>query len=255
MSNDDSQNQAADTETDTPATEEASEPTDAKEASEANAEGGSDGESAAPPEAEPAEPPLEQQLEQSRAATAKMKEKMLRVAADFENYRRRAAREVEDARKGGTQSAVKDLLPVFDNLERATGHVDDKTDVEGLVKGLEIVHKQFLDVIGKLGIERIAAVGESFDPNVHESIQYEHSEEHPPGTVMSELQPGYRMGTMLLRPSLVVVSRGPTPKEEPAEPAPDDAEAKGHSSDEETGETTPGGAGTEGGAEDAGSND
>ena len=79
-----------------------------------------------------------------------------------------------------------------------------------------MVHKQFLDVLGKIGIERVAAVGEGFDPNVHESIQYEHSEEHAAGVVMTELQPGYRMGKMLLRPALVVVSRGPAANEEAA---------------------------------------
>jgi molecular chaperone GrpE len=217
MSNDDADKQAADSNdtTETPAAAQdssAAEEASSTPSSAPPAEGASDDGQAA----ETAEPTLEEKLEQSKAATAKMKEKMLRVAADFENYRRRASREVEEARRGGTQAAVKDLLPVFDNLERATGHVDDKTEVESLVKGLEMVHKQFLDVLGKMGIERVAAVGEGFDPNVHESIQYEHSEEHAAGTVMTELQPGYRMGTMLLRPALVVVSRGPAPTEEAA---------------------------------------
>ena len=184
----------------------------------------------------PKEPTLEDQLAASQEAAAKMKEKMLRVAADFENFRRRSSREVDEARQRGTQTAVKDLLPVFDNLERATAHVDDTTDVQSMVKGLEMVHKQFLDVLGKMGIERVASIGEGFDPNVHESIQYEHSDEHDAGVVMNELQPGYRMGRQLLRPALVVVSRGPAPQEDSSESdekaTTDDAESTDESTDD-----------------------
>lgn len=202
---------------------------------------GGDDEAPSEAPAAPAEPSLEEQLAASKDATAKMKEKMLRVAADFENFRRRSSREVEEARQRGAQGSIRDLLPVFDNLERATALVGDGTDVESMVKGLEMVHKQFLDVLGKLGIERVAAVGEGFDPNVHESIQYEHSEEHAAGVVMTELQPGYRMGKMLLRPALVVVSRGPAPKEEAA--AADASEAADASA---TGDEAAAGSGTDG---------
>jgi molecular chaperone GrpE len=174
-------------------------------------------------------------LATSKQNTAKMKEKMLRIAADFENFRRRSGREVEESRQRGMMGAVKDLLPVFDNLERATSQVDETADVQSMIDGLNLVHKQFIDVLGKIGIERVASIGSGFDPNVHESIQYEHSEEHEAGVVMTELQPGYRMGSMLLRPAMVVVSRGPAPaaeapstedepSEEPGEDAPAEAE-------------------------------
>lgn len=173
------------------------------------------------PEAPPPEPTPEEKLAASQAATKAMKEKMLRVAADFENYRRRASREVDDARARGKQTAVKDLLPVFDNLERATAHVDDVTDTKSMADGLRMVLKQLVDVLAKMGIERVPAIGHGFDPSIHESIQYEHSDEHAPGIVMSELQPGYKQGDALVRPALVVVSRGPAPPaaEEPAEEA------------------------------------
>ncbi|MCA9623037.1 MAG: nucleotide exchange factor GrpE [Myxococcales bacterium] len=124
-----------------------------------------------PAEAAPEAPPektLEEKLEESKAATAAMKEKMLRVAADFENYRRRSTREVDDARKRGVQHAVRELLPVFDNLERATTHIGPEADAKSMADGLRMVLKQFIDVIAKVGVERVEAVGSPFDPNVHE---------------------------------------------------------------------------------------
>ena len=175
-------------------------------------------------EAEPRapEPTAEEQLEAARAETNATRERMLRIAADFENYRKRSTREADDARRRGTQSAVRELLPVFDNLERASAHAGTAADVQSLLDGLHMVHKLFLDSLGKLGIERVAAVGQPFDPSVHDGIQHDYSAEHPAGTVMAELVPGYRMGTELLRPALVVVSRGapPTPTTPPEEEPP-----------------------------------
>jgi molecular chaperone GrpE len=178
---------------------------------------------AAPP-AEPAPPTLEEQLDAARNEVKANREKMLRVAADYENYRKRAARQIDEARVRGLHTAVKDLLPVFDNLERATGHIDATTDPTSLADGLNMVRRQFVDTLGKLGIERVPAVGVPFDPTVHESIQYEHSTEHPAGTVTTELQPGYRASGVLLRPALVVVSRG-VPAPEPPPPAAGEAPA------------------------------
>ena len=82
----------------------------------------------------------------------------------------------DDARKRGVQHAVRELLPVFDNLERATTHIGPEADAKSMADGLRMVLKQFIDVIAKVGVERVEAVGSPFDPNVHESIQYEHSE-------------------------------------------------------------------------------
>ncbi len=174
-----------------------------------------------PAEGEPAPPTLEERLAEAEAQAKANREKMLRVAADFENFRKRSQREVEDAHRRGMQTVVKDLLAVFDNLERATA-VNEDTSVESMAEGLRMVHKQFLDLIGKRGIERIDALGQPFDPNLHEALQYDVSEEYDAGSVMLVLQPGYKMGEQLLRPALVMVSRG---KPAPAEPAADAPEA------------------------------
>lgn len=202
--------------TDAPADGETS-PGDANVAEDASATGD---EAAAPAdEPPPPEPTPEEQLASAQEATKAMKEKMLRVAADFENYRRRSQKEVDAARKRGLQTAVKDLLPVFDNLERATSHVDETTDLKSMVDGLNMVLRQLVDTLSKMGIERIQAVGAGFDPALHESIQYEHSSEHAAGIVMNELQPGYKQGDTLIRPAMVMVSRGPQPEPQPEPPA------------------------------------
>lgn len=172
------------------------------------------------PEAAPApEPaPAPDPLAEAKAEAAKLRDQLLRTAADFDNFRKRSRREISDAETRAREDVLKDLLPVFDNLDRAMAHADTATDVQALADGLRMVSKQFLDTLGKLGIERVKALGEPFDPSVHEAIQHLESAEHPAGVVLAEVQPGYRQGERLLRPALVVVSRGaPKAPETPPE--------------------------------------
>jgi molecular chaperone GrpE len=98
-------------------------------------------------------------------------------------------------------------LPVFDNLERASAHAGTATDVKALAEGISMVQRQFVDVLGKLGVERLASVGEPFDPALHEAVQHLETDEFAPGVVAAELQAGYRMGGRVLRPALVVVAK------------------------------------------------
>ncbi len=163
--------------------------------------------------AEATPPSLEEQLDEALQTLARTKEKMLRTAADFDNFRKRTAREVQDVRRRGKQAAVKELLPVFDSMERATAHIGDNTDTKSMADGISLVLKQFISVLEKMNIERIEAVGQGFDPSFHDSIQYEVSDQYDAGTVMAEVQAGYRMGDDLLRPSMVMVSRGPAAPE------------------------------------------
>ena len=173
------------------------------------------------------EPTLEEQLADANKVAASSRDRMLRVAADFENYRKRTARDVEDARNRGRQQTIKEMLPVFDNLERALAHGDvtSEADAKGMVDGMRMVHRQFVSAISKLGMERVEALGETFDPALHDSIQHLHSDEYEAGQVMAMLQPGYRMGDMLVRPAMVVVSKGPAAPADatPVEATPDEA--------------------------------
>ena len=136
-----------------------------------------------------------------------MKDQWMRTAADFDNFRKRSRRELEDARKGGREELLKELLPVFDNLERAVQSSQRATDVKGVVDGLMMVLKQFTDTLGRIGITKVATIGSSFDPQQHEAIQQVETEEHPPGTVVAEVQPGYRHGDRLVRAAMVVVAK------------------------------------------------
>lgn len=169
------------------------------------------------PESEPlvdAPSPEEQQdpLAAAQAEAARLKDQLLRTAADFDNFRKRMRRELGDAERKGRDDLLKDLLPVFDNLERATQHAQSsgeklEGDWKGLADGIDLVIRQFADTLGRLGIERVAGVGSPFDPSVHEAIQHLETNDFPPGSVAAEVQAGYRQGDRLIRPALVVVAK------------------------------------------------
>lgn len=144
-----------------------------------------------------------------KAEIAKLRDQYLRTAADFENYRKRTRREVDDAQRRGREQTLKDLLPVFDNLERASSHAANATDAKSVVDGLRIVMKQWESTLEKMGVKRIPSVGVPFDPAVHEAIQHLESTEYPAGVVLWEVQAGYSMGDYLVRAAMVVVSKGP----------------------------------------------
>ncbi|KYF84125.1 molecular chaperone GrpE [Sorangium cellulosum] len=169
--------------------------------------------------AEPAEQRAatpEDKLGEVQAEAARMREQLLRTAADFDNFRKRSRREVEEAQRRGRESILKDLLPVFDNLERAASHAESAPDVKSVAEGVRIVAKQFVDTLERMGIKRIAAVGKPFDPSVHEAIQQIESTEHPAGVVIAEVQPGYMLGDYLIRAAMVVVSKGSPGESTPA---------------------------------------
>ena len=163
----------------------------------------------APAEAPAAEPTTEERYANTLAEVAKLRDQLLRTAADFDNFRKRTRREVDDAQKRGRETAVKDLLPVFDNFERAITHAESTSEAKSVADGLRIVLKQFVDTLEKMGIQRIVAVGQPFDPSLHEAIQHMESAEHPAGVVLYDVQAGYRLGDHLVRAAMVVVSKGP----------------------------------------------
>lgn len=102
------------------------------------------------------------------------------------------------------------MLPLVDNLERAVESAGGATDVEAVTSGIKMVLRSFSDIAGRLGLERVEAVGQVFDPNLHDAVQQVETDEHPPGTIVTEITPGYRLGEKLLRAALVVVSRPPS---------------------------------------------
>jgi molecular chaperone GrpE len=167
--------------------------------------------SAGAPAAAEAAPAVDALAEAERKLAA-MKDQLLRTAADFDNFRKRSRREAEDALGAGKESILKDLLPVFDNLERAVAHSDTATDLASFVSGIDMVLKQFVDALKRAGIERVVTKGCAFDPTVHEAIQQLETNDIPAGAVAAEVQAGYRYAGKLIRPALVVVAK---PKAEP----------------------------------------
>jgi molecular chaperone GrpE len=159
------------------------------------------------PDAEGAPAPEVDPLEAARAEAQKNRDQLLRVAADFDNYKKRSRREIADAVKVSREDLLRELLPVFDNLERASAHAGTATDTKALADGISMVQRQFVDVLGKIGIERVASAGQPFDPAVHEAVQHLETDEFAPGVVAAELQAGYRTGDRVLRPALVVVAK------------------------------------------------
>jgi molecular chaperone GrpE len=154
-------------------------------------------------------PPVEEgdPLAQAQEEAARLKDAWLRTAADFDNFRKRTRREVEDARRGGREDLLRALLPVFDNLERALQSAQRSSDVKAMADGLKMVERQFVEALGREGINRIATVGHPFDPGLHEAIQQVETADHEPGTVLAEVQPGYTQGDRLLRAAMVVVAK------------------------------------------------
>jgi molecular chaperone GrpE len=134
--------------------------------------------------------------------------KALRVQAELENYRKRAQRELADERRYAVVPLVRDLLPVFDNLQRAIDASQQSTDGKNLLEGVQMVAAQLEAVLQQHGCVRIETVGAAFDPNQHEAIAQEPSNEHPAGTITRATQVGYKLHDRVIRPAQVFVSTG-----------------------------------------------
>jgi len=167
---------------------------DAEEDPASDASGGEDARVAA----------LEQEL-------AEAKDRTLRVAADLENFRKRALKDREEAHHFGHQNLVKDLLPSVDNLERAVDHArkSGEESASGLLEGVELVLRELHSVLSKHGVTPIEALGQPFDPALHEAMAQVPDGSQPPGTVVEVFQRGYQLRARLLRPARVVVSKLP----------------------------------------------
>jgi len=153
---------------------------------------------------------LQTQIEALTAEKATLYDKLLRLQAEFENYRRRVERERGDIYQHGREDVLLQFLPVVDNVERARSSLEtSEGDAEALRHGVELIHKQFKDALSKLGLEAVEAVGQAFDPHVHEAVTTEATDKHKENTVIEEFQRGYRIGDRLLRPAKVKVASSP----------------------------------------------
>lgn len=150
---------------------------------------------------------LIEKVEAAEADSQKKYDLYLRSQAEIDNLKKRYQKERQDLLKFANDSLIKQLLPVADNLENAIDHSQSETSVDALREGVELTLKALMDVLQKVGVESIEAVGEPFDPNFHEAVSEVVDDGVETGTVLKELQKGYTLNQRLLRPSMVIVSR------------------------------------------------
>ncbi len=148
----------------------------------------------------------DEDLKKMKEAYDNLNNQYLRLAADFDNYRKRQDSEKESLIKYGTEQALKKMIEIADNFERAEKSMDSIEECEKAKEAFHVLNKQFKDALSKLGLEAIQAEGEKFDPNLHEAIMQVPTDEKPEETVMQEMQKGYKYGDKVLRPSMVSVS-------------------------------------------------
>lgn len=153
---------------------------------------------------------VDNELETVTAERNKFREQLLRTAADFENFRKRSRKDLEDAESRAKESVLRETLSIIDNLERAVAASANATDAQAVADGVRLVLKSFDDIAQRIGLERVVSVGQRFDPSVHDAVQQVESIDLEPGTVVTEVVAGYRLGTRLLRPAMVVVAKAPT---------------------------------------------
>ena len=159
---------------------------------------------------EVAEDVQEDETSKLKTELEEVNNRYLRTLAEFDNYRKRQAQEREGLLKYGASETLKTLLPVLDNIERARKSFETAEDKDMVIAGFEVIAKNLLDVLTKCGLEKIEAVDKEFDPNFHEAVSQTPTDEKPENTIVSELQAGYKMGDIVLRPTYVTVAVKPS---------------------------------------------
>lgn len=150
---------------------------------------------------------IETKLETSEKAEKEAYDRFLRVSADFENFKKRSARERADFRKYANETLIRELLPVVDNLERALSSTVDNGNADGFVEGVDLTLREILKVFERFVVKPVEAIGKPFDPTFHQAVMREETDDQPDNTILRELQKGYTIHDRLLRPTMVVVSK------------------------------------------------
>jgi molecular chaperone GrpE len=153
---------------------------------------------------------MEDQVESLKKEAAENHDRLLRMAAEFENYKKRATREMNDFRKFANESFAKAMLPVVDSMDLAIeSSSNDKHVSNSMVEGVNMTLKEILKVFEQFGVRRFESIGNTFDPNLHQAVMQEETDAFPDNTVSKELQKGFMIHDRLLRPAMVVVSKKP----------------------------------------------
>ncbi|MBY8912907.1 nucleotide exchange factor GrpE [Bacillus sp. YC2] len=150
---------------------------------------------------------LQQQIDELQGLLDEKENKLLRVQADFENYKRRNRLEMEAAQKYRSQNIVTEILPALDNFERALQVDAESEQTKSLLQGMEMVRRQLMEALKKEGVEAIEAVGQEFDPNLHQAVMQVEDENFGSNIVVEEMQKGYKLKDRVIRPSMVKVNQ------------------------------------------------
>jgi len=154
---------------------------------------------------------LEEKLHLAETETKETYDRFLRLSAEFENFKKRTTREMNDFRKYANEALIREFLSVVDNLERALqSSGDEKQTASGVLEGVEMTHKEILKVFEKFNVQPIKSLDQPFDPKFHQAVMQQSVEGKPDNTVVQELQRGYLMHDRLIRPAMVVVSKAKT---------------------------------------------
>jgi len=150
---------------------------------------------------------LEEKVAALEAEKAVLTEKYLRLAAEFDNFRKLAAREIENRIRNANEELIVSLLPVLDNLERTLANIPKKKEFAPIREGIELTYKEFKKVLSSFGLEEIESLGKEFDLDLHEAVMMVEDEKHPSNTVVQEHQKGYKLNGKVIRHAKVVVNR------------------------------------------------
>lgn len=181
--------------------------------------------SESPAQSESGSASVEQQLQAALEERDSNRERWLRAQAELENFRKRVQREASEEHRYRVLSVVRDILPALDNLERAVDAAKSSDDLPKLVQGVQLVIKQVEDILARHSVKPIPAVGQPFDPHLHQAIQQVPTTDHPPMTIVTECQRGYTLHDRVVRPSVVIVAAAPDGSAPATPPAPNSADS------------------------------
>lgn len=157
---------------------------------------------------------LKEQLEKTEKEYKELEDRLLRVAAEFDNYKKRSVREFQSIVKNANEELITQLVETLDNFQRAldsasrSNSTKNSGDFDGFHKGVELIYQHFKDILAKEGLKEIKAIGEPFDPHLHEAVMQQESDKFPEGTVMDEISKGYMLNDKVIKHTKVVVSKG-----------------------------------------------
>lgn len=151
---------------------------------------------------------LKERLERTEEEYKELEDRLLRLAAEFDNYKKRSAKEFQSIIKNANEELISQLVETLDNFQRALESAKNSSDFESFHKGVELIYQHFREILEKEGLQEIKTIGEVFDPHFHEAVMQQESEEYPEGVVMDEISKGYILNDKVIKHSKVIVSKG-----------------------------------------------